>query len=702
MDAHYDRNTLAGALEQVGLRRGDTVFSHSNIGFFGLPSEGSTPETVTEVILGAFRDVLGPEGTLVVPTFTYSFCKGEPYDPERSPSTCGTFTEAVRRHPDSERSLDPIFSVAAVGGRAEEMTKDVSEECFGRDSFWDRFLEAEGVICNLNFDAGSTFIHFVERELDVPYRYDKLFPGTFVENGEKRRGAAIFFCHDLTNPDTEAVFEPFDEVARERELVRSADVGRGSVVSIRARDNYKLIQDEIDRNPWFLTAAGKQDREPTLLREPDKNPYHVGLGRGASMEEMLQTLWPLPRDLVSDGYDAALDALARQVPMTVHEYPTGTSCWDWLVPEKWTCEEAYIETIDGERILSYEDNPLHVASYSQSFEDVVPRRELFDHLTVHPRLPDAIPFHYHYYRRDWGFCCSQRTKEALTDDEYRVVLRSRFEYGELKVGEVVAHGESDACIVFCAHLDHPAQANDGLSGVVVGMDVMRHLLQRDDLHYTYRFVIVPETIGSLAYLSHNEHTIPNMLGGIFLEMLGLDHPHTLQLSHEADTPFDRCCRTAVLEWETGSQVGPFLRVVTNDERQFNAPGVRVPMLSLSRVERPLTQGANFPEYHSHLDSPELTNSEHLRESRDLILDIVDRWERERIPRNRFKGEVFFTRHGIHFDFERDPWMSQVLFEALFLMDGNHLVEDIAERCGITFDQAREIIETLRDKGLVEF
>ncbi len=129
------------------------------------------------------------------------------------------------------------------------------------------------------------------------------------------------------------------------------------------------------------------------------------------MGQIIDSLWRLPRDIVSNGYDAALRALATQLPMTIHEYPTGMEAWTWVVPEKWTCHEAYLETLDGRRLFSYADHPLHVVSYSLPFEGVVSREELLAHLHAHPRIPDAVPFIFKYYERDWGLCCSQLQRE---------------------------------------------------------------------------------------------------------------------------------------------------------------------------------------------------------------------------------------------------------------------------------------------------
>ena len=280
---------------------------------------------------------------------------------------------------------------------------------------------------------------------------------------------------------------------------------------------------------------------------------------------------------------------------------------------------------------------------------MVAREELFQHLHVHPRLPDAVPFIFKYYEREWGLCCSREQRDTLQDERYRVVIRTKFTQGTLKVGEVVAPGASDETIVLCAHLCHPHQVNDDLSGVVVGMEVMRSLLARRDLRYTYRFVIVPETIGSVAWLSHNENLIARMRGGLFLEMLGRDYPHALQLSHAGDTEADQCFTLALRESDPTAWTGKFRTVVGNDERQFNAPGVRVPMLSLSRV-LPASSGVlYFSEYHSNHDTPDHVPAGSLEQSRDLVLRMLDTFENNLIPQNRFKGEIFCSRYGLHID-----------------------------------------------------
>jgi aminopeptidase-like protein len=431
-----------------------------------------------------------------------------------------------------------------------------------------------------------------------------------------------------------------------------------------------------------------------------KRRFRVTLPERATMMEMIHGLWTLPRDIVSDGYDAALRALAGQLPMEIHDFPSGTECWSWIVPERWSCREAYLETLDGRRLFAYSDHPLHVVSYSLPFNGVVTRAELLAHLHVHPLLDDAIPFIFKYYERDWGLCCTREQRDALTDDSYRVVIRSEFSYGALRVGEVVVPGRSYESVVLCAHLCHPHMVNDDLSGVVVGMDVMRELIRRPPGRFTYRFLIVPETIGSLAWLSRHEALLPRLRGGLFLEMLGLDQPLALQHSFAGDSAVDRCFAMALAAADPDGWTGEFRTIIGNDERQFNAPGVRVPMLSLSRVRRPGDPAWPYPEYHSSRDTPALASDARLTGARDAVLRMLDTLEADVTPVNRFRGELFCSRYGIHVDAYANPEGHRALFDIMYLVDGTRSVSAIASELGIPFEAVSQTIAELRRHGVV--
>lgn len=423
----------------------------------------------------------------------------------------------------------------------------------------------------------------------------------------------------------------------------------------------------------------------------------------ASMMELIQELWFLKRDLVSDDYDRALARLGAEVPMTVHAVPSGAKIWTWTVPDKWTCREAWLETLDGQRLIDYADHPLHVVSYSQPFEGEISREDLLPHLHGHPQLPDAIPFVFKYYQPEWGLCAPQTLIDRLDQDAYRVKIDAVFEPGDLKIGEIFVQGKLDDCFVLAAHLDHPAMVNDDLTGVVVGLEVMRELLAGPQPHYSYRFLILPETQGSIAYLSQHEDLIPNMRGGLFLEMLGTDAPHALQLSYQETSAADGALALALRAREPEAHIGPMRTIIDNDERQFNAPGVRVPMLSLSRVINAGDGQSRFrpyPEYHSSLDTPQIVSEERLETSRDTVLALLRAFDETRYLVNHYKGEIFASGYGLWVDYRQDPEGHRRYFRTMDRIDGTRTAADIAFELGCSIADVLAVIEPMIEKGLV--
>jgi len=704
----YTQPELIEGFREVGFGSRDTVFVHVGLDALGQPKDCSTKEQACKFLLSALQEVVGADGTILVPTYTYSFCRQEIFDVQNTPTTGGPwspfsdFLEYFRQLPGAIRSSDPIHSVAGLGPKAKELLTDVPPTCFGEDSVYHRLRRTGGKICTIGLGLHeATFLHHVEEMVGVPFRFKKLFTGYIRNNGVMQKKGWIYYVRILAEnslPDEYRLQERAQEAGRCRET----KVGRGKILGIDSRDHFELTSQALAKNPWFTAKGPGGDPVKLEQERVGRSRHKVNVPTNASMAEMIEAIWALPRDLVSDGYDAALTALATQVPMTIHEYPSGTECWSWLVPEKWTCHEAYLETLEGKRLFSYVDNPLHVVSYSLPFEGEVSRQELFNHLHNHHQDPDAIPYIFKFYERDWGLCCSKNLKDTLLDERYRVVIKSSFSYDTLKVGEVVVPGKSEESIVLCAHLCHPAMVEDDLTGVVVGIKVMQELLKRRDLRYTYRFLIVPETIGSTAYLSHHEALLPKMKGGLFLEMLGLEYPHALQLSFAGDTELDLCFSLALKKHDLYGWTGPFRTLIGNDERQFNAPGVRIPMLSLSRVLPSSAADWPYRGYHSSLDTPELASVKRLEDSCNLISQMIDTLENNVVPVNRFKGEVFCSRFGLHIDWWTNPEGNKALFDIMYLIDGTRSVARIASECGISFEATKSTIDKMHDCGLVEY
>jgi len=254
---YYSKNDIKKALKEIGLESGDSIFVHSNIGFFGALKGANLPEDYYRIFKDAIIEIIGAQGTLTVPTFSYSYCHGEIFDPKTTPGVGGFFSEMVRLDSKSIRSVDANFSIAAIGKRAKYFTDSPSEHSFSDNCFWERFLNSDGKFVNFNFDAASTFIHYVEKKLNVSYRYDKAFIGSSIIDGKKNSGFFYHFVYDLGKPTNDVDFTRFDKKAKKLGLAKVVNLGKGQIVSITARDAFDLIKSELKINPAFLIKGDR-------------------------------------------------------------------------------------------------------------------------------------------------------------------------------------------------------------------------------------------------------------------------------------------------------------------------------------------------------------------------------------------------------------------------------------------------------------
>lgn len=257
MASSYNKHEIVECLKNLNISKGDILFSHSNIGFLGKLESAKNSTDYYSIFKDAIFEVIGPEGTWIVPTFSYSFCKGNNFDLNNTPGTCGILSEELRKDPESVRSEDANFSVSAIGEKAIELTSKVSSYSFGPDSFFDRFYQQKGKILNINFDSGSTFVHYVERELNVPYRFDKGFEGLFINKSISEGREYFHFCYDLNKPDNIADFTKIDKIAKSENIIQTSSLGRGSLLSFKTTDMFKLIKKQIKINPAILVKGLK-------------------------------------------------------------------------------------------------------------------------------------------------------------------------------------------------------------------------------------------------------------------------------------------------------------------------------------------------------------------------------------------------------------------------------------------------------------
>ena len=253
----YDIRSTVRALRKAGVKKGDVIFSHVGMGLLGRPQGELIAETAASVLNRAFSEVLGEEGTLIVPTYTYSFCNGKDYNPQVTPSTVGHFTEWFRTRPGVLRSREPIFSVAARGTRARELLGALPPDSFGEDSIYGRLLRAGGLLCNIGLGFQyATFVHFVEQTVGVPYRYKKEFRGNVIEDGESTPEKVTYYVRsEEAGDDSLPDLSRLEDDARRAKALTEVPLGRGVVTAISCRDFFNLAEAGIKKHPWYLARG---------------------------------------------------------------------------------------------------------------------------------------------------------------------------------------------------------------------------------------------------------------------------------------------------------------------------------------------------------------------------------------------------------------------------------------------------------------
>jgi aminopeptidase-like protein len=393
-----------------------------------------------------------------------------------------------------------------------------------------------------------------------------------------------------------------------------------------------------------------------------------------------------------------LEILRRFIPLEVNEVPSGTAVLDWTVPREWNIRGAYIASDDGRHVVDVAANNLHIVQYSPPVDMVMPLAELRPHLHTLPDQPDWIPYRTSYYTDSWGFCLTHRQLSSLTDGLYHVVIDSDLAPGHLSYGELFIPGEIGDTVLLSCHICHPSLANDNLSGIAVATMLARYL-KTLRLRYSYRFLFIPGTIGSLTWLARNEEKAERIVHGLVLSCLGDSGGMTYKQSRRGNAPIDRIVAHVLAHDQVPHRITPFVPY-GYDERQYCSPGFNLPVGCLMR-----TPNGEYPEYHSSADNLSLLRPESLAHSLAVLQRIVTVIEGDVVYRSRNpKGEPQLGRRGLYAKMggQREANYEQMaLLWVLNLADGHHSLLDMAERAGIPFASVRAAADALIAAGLLE-
>ena len=415
--------------------------------------------------------------------------------------------------------------------------------------------------------------------------------------------------------------------------------------------------------------------------------------------KLCEELFPINRSITGDGFRQSLSILQRYLPeLKKFEVPTGTKCFDWEVPKEWNIKDAYIITPDGKKICDFKKSNLHVVNYSIPINRVVSFEELQKHLYSLPNQPDAIPYITSYYKKNWGFCITQKERDKLKPGNYKVFIDSELKDGSLTYGELIIPGKSKKEIMFSTYLCHPSLANDNLSGPVVTTFLAKWISNIKDRKYTYRIIIIPETIGSIVYLSRNYKTLKeNVIAGFNVTCVGDERTFSYLPSRQGDTLSDKVALHVLKHVYPNFKKYSFLDR-GSDERQYCSPGIDLPVCSVMR-----SKYGDYPEYHTSLDDLNFISPKGLFESYKTYKKIVECIEMNDILYPTVLCEPQLGKRGLYptISTKNSKNIVKDMMNFLAYCDGSLSNLEIAEKINVPLWKLKDIIDKLKKENILK-
>lgn len=426
--------------------------------------------------------------------------------------------------------------------------------------------------------------------------------------------------------------------------------------------------------------------------------FDTALSKGEQIHRLIAEMYPFFRSITGDGVRSTLNAVRQHVPLEIHEVPTGTKVFDWEVPREWNIREAYIKDPEGNTIVDVKNSNLHVVSYSVPVNAKLDLEELKRHLHYLPEYPDWIPYRTCYFKEDWGFCLTYNQFQSLKEGTYEVVIDASLEPGHLTYGEVFIPGEITDEVLVSTHVCHPSLCNDNLSGIAVSTFLIKELMARK-LRYSYRFLFIPATIGSITWLALNKDLTRNIKHGLVATLLGDTGPFHYKKSRRGDAEIDAVVEYVLKKHDARNKILEYFPY-GYDERQYCSPGFN---LAVGRLTRALY--AEFPEYHTSGDNLEFVKPAALDESWHIYLQVFEMLEANKTyvslnpycePQLGRRGLYSLTGGSVQGkDFQL------ALLWVLSLADGSNTVLDMAKKSDLDFATIQLAAEKLLDAKLLD-
>jgi aminopeptidase-like protein len=415
---------------------------------------------------------------------------------------------------------------------------------------------------------------------------------------------------------------------------------------------------------------------------------------GKDLYNFCARIFPICRSITGSGVRKTHDIIREIIPITTYEIETGKKAYDWQIPKEWNVSDAFIEDSEGNKVVDFKKNNLHLVGYSSAIDETISRNELNDHLHSIKAFPNAIPYMTSYYNKTWGFCISDNERKKIKGNSFKVLIDSELKNGSLTYGEFIIPGETKKEVLISTYTCHPSMANNECSGIAVSVFLAKFILNLRKHKFTYRFIFSPETIGSIFYINKNfDHLKSNVIAALNLTCVGDNNSFSLMPSRLGNTYADKIARYVMKNYTNDFIEYSFLQR-GSDERQYCHPLIDLPMVSMMR-----SKYGEYKEYHTSLDDMNFISPVGLLGGYSINKKFIDIIESNDYFITNLCCEPMMSKRNLYpkdWNLRRtskglkiNKYKSKELRSFLYYCDGNHDLVDIANILNIDFDTCLE-------------
>ena len=420
---------------------------------------------------------------------------------------------------------------------------------------------------------------------------------------------------------------------------------------------------------------------------------------GNKVFNLAKKIWNYNRSLTGQGVRDTLNEFKKiNKDLKINKVRSGTKAFDWKIPLEWNVREAYISDPSGKKICDFHKNNLHLVGYS------IPQKKSFNlgqinkKIYTYKKIPNAIPYHTSYYKKDWGFCMSLNQKKKLKKGIYKVNINSSLKKGYMNFGEIFIKGKKKKEIFFSTYVCHPSMANNELSGPCT-MIYFSDYLKKIKLNYSVRILFIPESIGSIYYLSKNYKKMKkNIISGFNISCIGDNRSYSFITSRKNNTDTDKITRYVYKNISN-----KFKEYSWNDrgsdEKNYCAPGIDLPVCTIMR-----SKFGKYKEYHTSEDKlGKVVTKTGLDNSFELLKKIHHLADNYSNPKTNVLGEPFLTKYDLYptLSSQNLPRKTMLIKNIITYSDGDNSIIDIAEKCKVSVWDVIPLIKMLKKKKILK-